>query len=136
MPSNIPRLEVRSGTGELLLTITLGEEPSGKVQPRSPSRQPDKPVQGSAIRDTKPGQSGRPATQGNQPPVDGEPMTESQKRYLFRILAARGIEGNQAYDHLKNALHVRNLKDATKKETSVLIDRLVNENGRGVSGDD
>lgn len=52
-------------------------------------------------------------------------MTESQRRYLFRLLAERGIEGDQANTSLLDHFHVSNLKQVTKSDASKLIEELV-----------
>ena len=59
-------------------------------------------------------------------------MTDAQKRYLFRILAERGIEGDQAYNRLKEIFQVDALKEITKMEASRAIERLLSE-GKGAS---
>lgn len=65
----------------------------------------------------------------------GETMTESQRRYLFRLLAARGILGEAAKDRLLRHFKVQALKDAPKNAASALIDELVRSekggNGEG-----
>jgi hypothetical protein len=64
-------------------------------------------------------------------PQDKESMmTDAQKRYLFRILAERGIEGDKAYDRLKELFQVDTLKEVTKLEASRAIESLLNE-GKG-----
>lgn len=55
-------------------------------------------------------------------------MTDSQRRYLFRLLAERGIEGDQANKALLEHFSVSNLKEATKSDASKLIEELVNSN--------
>ena len=50
-------------------------------------------------------------------------MTDAQKRYLFRLLAGEGIEGEAAYDELKKAFGVDDLKKVTKMEASQEIER-------------
>jgi len=54
-------------------------------------------------------------------------MTDAQKRYLFRILAERGIEEDQAHQHLKELFGVDSLKDVSKHEASKAIENLLNE---------
>ena len=64
-------------------------------------------------------------------PQDKESMmTDAQKRYLFRILAERGIEGDKAYERLKELFQVDTLKEITKLEASRAIESLLNE-GKG-----
>jgi hypothetical protein len=63
------------------------------------------------------------------------PMTENQRRYLFRILAGYGIEGDAAHQFLKDKLGVVTLTGVSKLEATKLIDRLLKnlpqEAGRG-----
>ncbi len=53
-----------------------------------------------------------------------EKMTDPQKRYLFRLLGAQGIEGNAAEEHLKDYFKVVSLKDVPKLAASGYIDQL------------
>jgi hypothetical protein len=61
-------------------------------------------------------------------------MSDAQKRYLFRILAEQGIEGDKAYQYLKDAFGVESLKQATKYDASRLISRMLEES-QGGDGD-
>jgi hypothetical protein len=63
---------------------------------------------------------------------DEPAMTDAQKRYLFRILAERGIDGDKAYSRLKEIFQVDALKEITKMEASRAIERLLSE-GKGAS---
>ena len=54
-------------------------------------------------------------------------MTDAQKRYLFRILADNGIEGDKAHQQLKELFQVNSLKEVTKLEASRMIERLLEE---------
>ncbi len=53
-----------------------------------------------------------------------EKMTDPQKRYLFRLLGAQGIEGKAAEEHLKDHFKVASLKDVPKLAASGYIDQL------------
>ncbi len=69
--------------------------------------------------------------------VDGyvPPMTEAQRRYLFRILAGWGFHGDDAHEYLKDKLGVVSLAKVSKLEATKLIDRLLQnapEVSRGV----
>ena len=59
--------------------------------------------------------------------VDGyvPPMTEAQRRYLFRILAGWGFHGDAAHEYLKDKLGVVSLAKVSKLEATKLIDRLL-----------
>ena len=77
-------------------------------------------------------QSGSPEKDKGK--ADGEPMTSAQKRFLFRIMATQGIEGEKAHDELKKRFQVRTLKDIKKLEASKMIEHLLAE-GKGGNGD-
>jgi urease accessory protein UreH len=53
------------------------------------------------------------------------PMTDAQKRYLFRILAEQGLEGDKAHQHLKEQFGVDSLQDVSKFEASRMIESLL-----------
>ena len=55
-----------------------------------------------------------------------DPMTENQRRFLFRLLAERDITGDAANDWLKQQLGVGSLQEATKHEASDLINVILN----------
>jgi hypothetical protein len=61
------------------------------------------------------------------------PMSESQRRYLFRLMAAKGFVADAAEVKLKELLKVEVLTDATKSQATVLIDQLIRENAVKVS---
>lgn len=62
-----------------------------------------------------------------------EMITEAQKRYLFRLLAEQGIEGEAAYEHLKKLFKVGSLKEITKTEASEKISQILKELKEGES---
>ena len=57
----------------------------------------------------------------------GERMTDPQKRYLFRLLAAQKVEGKAAEEHLKTYFRVSRLADIPKESASAYIDQLVKD---------
>ncbi len=67
----------------------------------------------------------------NQVGSDGERMSDPQKRYLFRLLAAQGVEGKKAEEHLKDYFQVSRLGDIPKAAASEYIDQLVKDRGNG-----
>jgi len=72
-----------------------------------------------------------PATNGK----DGNyqpPTTENQRRYLFRILAGWGFQGEAAEKYLKVNLGVESLKALTKLEATKLIDHMLQNPPEGV----
>lgn len=52
-------------------------------------------------------------------------MSEAQRRYLFRLLAAKNVNGEAAHEYLKDRFKVVALKDATKAQASLLIEELL-----------
>jgi hypothetical protein len=73
-------------------------------------------------------------TNGSPAPGNGyqPPMTESQRRYLFRILAGWGFSGDAASEYLKDKLGVESVVGLTKFEATKLIDRLLQNPPQGV----
>ena len=62
---------------------------------------------------------------GNGSGTGNDPMTENQRRYLFRILAEHGVTGDIAHDYLVQTFGVGSLKEVTKREASDLIEELL-----------
>lgn len=60
-------------------------------------------------------------------PDTGEPMSDPQKRYLFRLLGAQGVQGKQAEEHLKSYFKVSRLADISRQAASQYIDQLVKD---------
>ena len=60
------------------------------------------------------------------------PMTESQRRYLFRILAGWGFSGDAATEYMKEKLGIDSVTGLTKFEATKLIDRLLQNPPQGV----
>jgi hypothetical protein len=69
----------------------------------------------------------KPSPNGGRSAADGERMTDPQKRYLFRLLGAQGIEGKKAEEHLKTYFKVSRLSDIPKQAASIYIDELVKD---------
>ena len=74
-------------------------------------------------------------TNGNGGNGNGdEPMTEAQRRFLFRILSGKGLSGDRAQKHLAQLFQVAALKDVSKRDASDMIERLLAEGGEGGNG--
>src|SRR5439155_20140255 len=56
-----------------------------------------------------------------------EKMSDPQRRYLFRLLAAQRVTGKAAEDHLKTYFKVRALGDINRQAASEYIDQLVKD---------
>lgn len=64
---------------------------------------------------------------GNGRPSNGsDPMTEAQRRYLFRILAGQGYQREAAEERLKDLFEVSVLTQVTKVAATKMIDELLN----------
>jgi hypothetical protein len=118
MGRTVKSLELRTAEGKLIVSLYLVEkevDSEGKKNPEGNKRPESKPEK----------------NQGNGSP-NSETMTEAQRRYLFRILAEQGIEGDAAFERLKSLFDVSVLKEVSKRDASKMIERLLEEQG-GVS---
>jgi hypothetical protein len=65
------------------------------------------------------------------------PMSENQRRFLFRLLADDGLQGEAAHEHLLDKFDVASLTEVSKEQASAMIDSLQSrprerqESGRG-----
>jgi hypothetical protein len=73
------------------------------------------------------GEAKKEKPQPRNPDPEEPLMTAPQKRYLFRILADKGIEGDEALQHLKDLFQVDSLREVTKLQASKMIERLLEE---------
>ena len=92
---------------------TPGFADPGSGAPDSPSRRSE------PRRSSTPPRAARTANGS-----DG-PMSEAQRRFLFRLLAGQGYQGAAAEDYLRDRLGVQQLSRASRSEASALIDELV-----------
>lgn len=126
MKKTIKLVEVQTPKGETLsqfriVESVLSEEDGGSSKPQpAPGGNGKKPQNGD----------------GKSQSVPGDLMTDSQKRYLFRIMAMRGKEGDEAHEELKRLFNVRALKDVTKFDASRMIEELLEKEKQGNGGDD
>ena len=115
----IKLIEVRSPKGEVLCSLEIREMENG-----SPHE--------SRKRIFKTG-----TNKGSNNSDKEDMMSYAQKKYLFRLLAEKGIEGDKAYETLKERFGVGGLGEITKAEASQAIERLLEElkggNGNGSS---
>jgi hypothetical protein len=87
--------------------------------------------------------NGNGSTRNNSKPPktnmqhNGDTMTDAQKKFLFRICADQGIEGEEAHTKLKELFGVESLKDVSKFDASKMIESMLAEtkggNGNGSS---
>ena len=110
--------EVLGTNGEVILRVRIREEESFIEEGGA-----------NAAKAQKEKESGKVAHS------NGDPMTEAQKKYLFRIFAEQGMEASEIYAELKKLFGVDNLKEVSKVDASREIDRLLKQpkggNGNG-----
>jgi hypothetical protein len=99
-------------------------------------------------RDTDLGSGATPSTgNGTQPRRRGrglaapreqfQSMTESQRRFLFRLMASQGLQQEAAHEELLNRFDVATLSEVSKERASAMIDELQTRprgNGSDVPG--
>jgi hypothetical protein len=70
-----------------------------------------------------------PDVKGNGKPKEdrSEKMTDPQRRFLFRLLAAQKVEGKQAEVHLREYFRVTQISDITKADASEYINQLTKD---------
>ena len=115
MARTVKTLELRTAEGRLIVSLYLVEkevESEGK-QNAGGNRKPEP-------------KADKNAGNGSQ---NAELMTEAQRRYLFRILAEQGIEGDAAFEKLKSIFDVNALKQVTKRDASRVIEQLLEDQG-------
>lgn len=112
-------IEVRTPDGKPILCLHLYEKgPGGNGRTNGKGSGNHRTYANQARRQNGNEQNGN----GQQ---DADAMSDAQKRYLFRILADQGLEGDAALAHLKDRLGVETLSNATKREVSALIEELL-----------
>jgi len=111
-------IEFRTGEGELIFNLFVFDR---QIVLK------DEAGKGSDAPSTGKPESKDEGPQGSSPGSNEDPMTDAQKRFLFRILAEQGKEGDEAHKHLKDLLQVDSLKEVTKIEASRMIERLLEE---------
>ena len=110
----VKMVEVRSPNGEILCSFEIREMENGS--PRE-----------SRKRILKIGMN-----KGSNNSDKEDMMSYAQKKYLFRLLAEKGTEGDKAYETLKESFGVGGLGEITKAEASQLIERLLEEQKGGI----
>jgi hypothetical protein len=120
MKDKARRMELRTADGKVILVLYLYEEIALEDNPEA--------------KETPKSDVDKPKPQNSGPSSENPPMTDAQKRYLFRILAEKGYENDKAYTKLKESFQVDSLKEVTKLEASRMIERLLNE-AKGESHD-
>ncbi len=117
-------LEFRTGSGQLLFSLWLIEKSEAPQEPPKEEKQPPKEKGGNGKKEEgKKGEGKKEPNAGTNDSI----MTDAQKRYLFRILAEQGFEGENAHEELKKAFGVDSLKMVSKFDASREIERRLEE---------
>jgi len=114
MKSKAKRIELRTPDGKVILVLHLYEK---EMALKDDSR-------ASADKERE---TGKAKPQSSDSQKENPPMTDAQKRYLFRLLADQGIEGDKAHERLTELFQVDSLKEVSKLEASKMIERLIEE---------
>ena len=101
----------------------------GATPPRSPRHTrsdvpPARPRSNGSARSPR-------ATNGNGSP---EPMSEAQRRYLFRLMSGQGYQREAAEERLKDIFEVSALTEITKVAATKMIDELLQTSAPGNGG--
>jgi hypothetical protein len=107
-------LDICTVDGRVLFSFCLTEREE-KEQPVLPDEKTSQP------------QDGKQRTNGDT----GEKMTSPQKRKLFRLLAIKGLTGNEAEAELKKRFQATDLNNVSKAEASQMIDKMLKEEKGG-----
>ena len=121
MKSKAKCLELRTPDGKVILVLYLYEK---EVDLEDNAR----------VSGENKGEAKKEKPQPRNPDPEEPLMTAPQKRYLFRILADKGIEGDEALQHLKDLFQVDSLREITKLQASKMIERLLEEAKGGEDG--
>jgi hypothetical protein len=120
MATNPKCIEVRSSDGNLMFSLRVYDETQGAANGTNASS--SRAAQASSPKNRNRNGNGNGNGNGHQ---DADAMSDAQKRYLFRILADQGLEGDQALTHIKERFGVESLNNVTKREASELIEEIL-----------
>lgn len=118
MEKKVKCLEVRTPDDRPICTILMYEKEVGSQ--KAPDHNNCASSKGTQKQNTK-------SPNGS----NGDLMTQAQKRYLFKLLAEQGKEGEEAHEYLKGLFQVDTLKDVLKADASRVIGELLKEQDGG-----
>ena len=117
------------------VSLDRDSSPGSGAQPASRSPRHARTPTPARPRGNGNGTSKAAPTSGN----GSEPMSEAQRRYLFRLMAGQGYQKEAAEERLKDLFEVGSLSEVTKVAATKAIDQLLNPApqgaGRGATPD-
>ena len=99
---------------------------NGRIENSGNGRQSSKPTNGASQASKSIDSTNHSENAENPSDQTDDPMTENQRRFLFRLLAERDLTGELAHTWLKRQLAIEKLRDATKQAASDLINYILN----------
>jgi len=132
------RAKARALRDAVNVGVVSAEELDGVNLDRTPSPGPG----ASPPRSSRPARSAsppaRPRSNGSYPRRSNgggaEPMSEAQRRYLFRIMSGQGYQREAAEERLKDIFEVSALTEITKVAATKMIDELLQTSAPGNGG--
>jgi len=104
---------------------------SSRPGPGATAPQSSRPARTSPPPTRSRGNGSAPRSNGNGSP---EPMTEGQRRYLFRLMSGQGYQKEAAENRLKDLFEVSALSEITKTAAMKMIDELLQASAPGNGG--
>jgi len=114
MQKKVRSIDVRTADGTPIVQLYISEQDVALGEVPNRSQAPNRQAKNSAA-------------QTNSQTANDSPMTDAQKRYLFRILAEQGLEADAAHKRLKEMFQVESLQEVSKLEASRMIENLLEE---------
>ena len=100
----------------------LDDVDPARVQRPGPGAEPS-PSQPTSTDSARPRTNAQ--TRQNKPANGVEPMSEAQRRYLFRLMSGQGYQREAAEERLKDIFEVSALTEITKVAATKMIDELL-----------
>jgi len=101
--------------------VSLNRDSSPGLGAPTAARSPRHAREGNGASRPRGNSQSRPPRSSN----GNEPMSEAQRRYLFRILAGQGYQREAAEERLKDLFEVAALTEITKVSATKMIDELL-----------